>query len=469
MALNKVNEKQIKLEQEHYSASDSSSSSLISSVIKKGVDIGGITGTLEVLNTSDATATPEDIAKGKTAYVNGVKIVGTREKESDKPKITSVTAEGNSVRILAKSTNSMIVGYAISTSSSTPQTFISRSAVSEMDQMVYGLNYDTLYYVWVKDQNGNISSPASVRTEQEIKTKPSITSLVVNGNSINIQASGGTGEIVGYAVSTSYTTPSYFTTVTATQNLNVTVRGLYYGTFYYVWVKDEDGLISEYSSIRTEAMVTIPALTQYNTTFTPNITYWTNQSVTVRVSTSVYGYTLQTTTSNPNIESSWSNTSSQTLSSNGTIYARLTDGEHTGSYTSYNITNIDTTLPRFLSGGLITISRSNSQSYVHLQLNGISDTDSGIAKIVFYYKRDVDSYFTASDPIDYATINGTETGPKGEFAYGCRAQYYTDITNNTIYMYAKIYDVAGNVINTGLATISPDGHDTSYGDIPYQD
>ena len=55
-------------------------SNLIASYIQKGVTIGGITGTLEVLDTSDATATPEDIAEGKTAYVDGKKITGTRPK-----------------------------------------------------------------------------------------------------------------------------------------------------------------------------------------------------------------------------------------------------------------------------------------------------------------------------------------------------------------------------------------------------
>ena len=53
------------------------SSNLIASYIKKGEKIGGITGTLETLDTSDADATPEDIAYGKTAYVNGQKITGT--------------------------------------------------------------------------------------------------------------------------------------------------------------------------------------------------------------------------------------------------------------------------------------------------------------------------------------------------------------------------------------------------------
>ena len=38
-----------------------------------------VEGSYEPLDTSDATATAEDIALGKTAYVNGVKIEGTRE------------------------------------------------------------------------------------------------------------------------------------------------------------------------------------------------------------------------------------------------------------------------------------------------------------------------------------------------------------------------------------------------------
>ena len=53
------------------------SSNLIASYIREGVEVGGIIGTLEVLDTSDATATPAEIAYGKTAYVNGKKITGT--------------------------------------------------------------------------------------------------------------------------------------------------------------------------------------------------------------------------------------------------------------------------------------------------------------------------------------------------------------------------------------------------------
>ena len=64
---------------EGYSATTANGDSeLIANYIKKGITIGGVTGKLYSLNTFDATAKPEDIALGKTAYVKGEKITGTR-------------------------------------------------------------------------------------------------------------------------------------------------------------------------------------------------------------------------------------------------------------------------------------------------------------------------------------------------------------------------------------------------------
>ena len=68
-------------EGEKYLEGGNASSSLIANNIKKGITIGGITGTLEDLNTFDATATSEDILEGKTAYVKGEKIIGTYVKD----------------------------------------------------------------------------------------------------------------------------------------------------------------------------------------------------------------------------------------------------------------------------------------------------------------------------------------------------------------------------------------------------
>ena len=65
------------LKENEYLQGENTNSNLLASDIKKGVKIGGIIGTMEVLDTSDANARPEDILEGKTAYVNGVKITGT--------------------------------------------------------------------------------------------------------------------------------------------------------------------------------------------------------------------------------------------------------------------------------------------------------------------------------------------------------------------------------------------------------
>ena len=58
-------------------ATANAGSSLISNYILNGITIGGITGKMEVLDTSDATATAEEITWRKTAYVDGQKITGT--------------------------------------------------------------------------------------------------------------------------------------------------------------------------------------------------------------------------------------------------------------------------------------------------------------------------------------------------------------------------------------------------------
>ena len=62
--------------------------------IKSGVSIAGISG--EVADTSDADATSDDIAKGKSAYVNNEKVVGTMEVNENNALVDLTISTGTS-------------------------------------------------------------------------------------------------------------------------------------------------------------------------------------------------------------------------------------------------------------------------------------------------------------------------------------------------------------------------------------
>lgn len=90
----------------YFATTANAGSSLVASYIKKGITVGGITGTLETLDTSDATATPEDIALGKTAYVDGVKITGTRAEPTGRVNTERMIASWNSSQYGEQNDNS---------------------------------------------------------------------------------------------------------------------------------------------------------------------------------------------------------------------------------------------------------------------------------------------------------------------------------------------------------------------------
>ena len=180
---------------------------------------------------------------------------------------------------------------------------------------------------------------AASRTIQNIdKTKPVVTGATATTNKIAITATDEASGIIGYAVTTSNTTPSSFTDVASTKTLSVAPTGYRQGTTYYVWVKDAAGNVSASKSTATGK---VTDLTAANVKFTYRPSGWTNKDVTATASTTITGFTLQTSKDGSN----WSSTATQTYSSNGKIYARLWDGTNFGATATGNFTNIDKTKP----------------------------------------------------------------------------------------------------------------------------
>ncbi len=163
---------------------------------------------------------------------------------------------------------------------------------------------------------------------------------------------------------------------------------------------------------------TIEGLTTANTTFvySTDSNTWTKEDVTVTAGTSIEGFIIQTSKDGKN----WSDSPSQTFTSNGTIYVRLWDGTNYGGAASANVTNIDKTKP---------------------VITGLESTTHG----VFFNANDGESGI-----IGYAIT--TESVEPQEFT-ACTATILLEIreetawrTQDTIY-YIWAKDVAGNVSN----------------------
>ena len=77
--------------------------------------------------------------------------------DKEKPVITEVTSTTNSISIKATDDVSGIIGYAVTTTNKEPSEFITIENTKSFSTTLTGRLQGTTYYVWVKDQAGNIS------------------------------------------------------------------------------------------------------------------------------------------------------------------------------------------------------------------------------------------------------------------------------------------------------------------------
>lgn len=232
----------------------------------------------------------------------------------------------------------------------------------------------TITYVYT--DGVNIGGTGTLNVTNIDKTKPVVTETTATTNKITIKATDDESGIVGYAITTSNTVPSSFTSVTNTKSLDTSLTGYKQSTTYYVWVKDAAGNVSESKSTTTGTVTALVKDT--NIKFMPNTTQWVNASdgVEITASTTVTGFILQTSIDGIN----WNSSTSRKINKRGeTIYARLWDGYNSGVSASYTPTNIDDSHPT-CEISITTNQNTYKGESVSARLD-LSDQYSGIATV----------------------------------------------------------------------------------------
>ena len=176
---------------------------------------------------------------------------------------------------------------------------------------------------------------------------------------------------------------------------------------------------------------TVTDLTSSNVTFTYNPTTPTRGNVTVSISTTVTGYTLQYSTNG----TKWDNyTTAITMSDNGEIHARLWDGTNAGGYATGNVANIDRLAPNQFTPTATSTSRT-------ITLTG-STTDAN--KTATDGCSGIDKYYFSKD-------NGTTWEPAEGQVEG--SYTFSGLTPQTTYnLKMKAVDKAGNEVVTNAIT-----------------
>ena len=203
-----------KLKSEGYFATTANvSSTLVASYIKKGITIGGITGTLEILDTSDADATPEDISWGKTGYVNGEKITGTRIDTVSQGKEAKIYFDSNT-RLIDSLNNNVVI----------PKGFkIAEDSATKVEDGIVIEDKDGNQFVWIPAKTG---AGVTIHTEAKgdvtiVYKRTAYSSNVATGET----DTGTNSEKINLSSSTNY----YFTELLPTDEAtSVNANGGYY-------------------------------------------------------------------------------------------------------------------------------------------------------------------------------------------------------------------------------------------------
>ena len=438
-----------------------------------------------------------------------------------KPMITGVTATTNTIKITATDEASGIYAYAISESSTMPTKFTVVDSTKIFNKIIENKKQSTKYYVWVKDQAGNVSEVASTTTGTVAGLTDANTTFSKTPNdwtNKDVTVTASTTE-KNFALQTKKDNGEWQTTGTQTFTENGTIYarlwdGINAGAETKLNVTNIDKLapnaftpkatvttnsikvdgtttdatatstngssgIKEYrfskdggktyTNAQTSATYTFSGLTQNveytivveakdnagNTTtgtvkattgtvptasgatYTPNT--WTKGNVTVTLPTKSGYTTVYTTNGTAPTKDSTKYSAAFTVSNNCKINYLYTDGTNIGGAGTVNVTNIDTANPVINTA----ITGNGTTSTIKLSM-AVSDTQSGVNKIIWYYKLSTDStYKNATDTYTATTANTTRT------------HTFTGLTQNKTYnAYAVVYDATGRTTQSTTINVT---------------
>ena len=118
------------------------------------------------------------------------------------PKVSATAINTNSIKISASDSESGIIGYAVTTSSTKPENFTGVTNTKSFENSISKLAHNTTYYVWIKDEAGN-TSQYSLKTP-ELKAGSLKLSKAMTQKSDASDVANNIGSYIGSTV-TNYT------------------------------------------------------------------------------------------------------------------------------------------------------------------------------------------------------------------------------------------------------------------------